>query len=214
MQKTFWFLQKVHGRKQIVYLLLGDLPAVGHGNLFAVLLGHRLAVAAVSRSCTSRTYRLRNTRYKLASLSPGQVLIGYKVILKFSLLLQSALLLMGAQFGLFPMLEIEKVICFHNSPLNTQGEAIDLDHRIMKQQYTTLFPFKGIWVVERPVVWHANKNINFKVKYAHKYKTPLPSYGTGTVERLGSVIDETIGLMLVLKLFQICLYVAKQGTLT
>ena len=69
-------------------------------------------------------------------------------------------------------------------------------------------------MVERPVVWRANKNSNSEVKYAHQYKTPLPSYGTGTVERLGSVIDETIGLMLVLKLFQICLYVAKQGTLT
>ena len=48
--------------------------------------------------------------------------------------------------------------CPHNSQLNIKGEeAIDIDHRIMKQQYTTLFPLNGIWVVERPVVWHAKK---------------------------------------------------------
>ena len=34
---------------------------------------------------------------------------------------------------------------------------MDIDHRIMKQQYNTLFPLNGIWVVERPVLWHANK---------------------------------------------------------
>ena len=27
----------------------------------------------------------------------------------------------------------------------------------MKQQYTALFPLSGILMVERPVVWHANK---------------------------------------------------------
>ena len=36
--------------------------------------------------------------------------------------------------------EVEKVICRNNSPLNIKGEAIDIDHRIMKQQYTTLLP--------------------------------------------------------------------------
>ena len=47
---------------------------------------------------------------------------------------------------------VEKVICPHNSPLNIKGEAIDIDHRSIKQQYTTLFPLNGTWVVERPVV--------------------------------------------------------------
>ena len=50
------------------------------------------------------------------------------------------------------MVEVEKVICPHNSALNIRGEAIDIDHRITKQQYTTLFPLNGTWVVERPVV--------------------------------------------------------------
>ena len=39
------------------------------------------------------------------------------------------------------MVEIENVICpTHNSPLNIKDEAmdIDIDHRITKQQYTTL----------------------------------------------------------------------------
>ena len=36
--------------------------------------------------------------------------------------------------------EVEKVICRNNSPLNIKGEAIDIDHRIMKQQYTNLLP--------------------------------------------------------------------------
>ena len=45
---------------------------------------------------------------------------------------------------------VEKVISPHISPVNIKGEAIDIDYRIMKQQYTTLFPFNGSWVVERP----------------------------------------------------------------
>ena len=44
----------------------------------------------------------------------------------------------------------------NNSHL-TKGEALDIDHRITKQQYTPLFSLNGTWVVERPVVWHANK---------------------------------------------------------
>ena len=63
------------------------------------------------------------------------------------------LILMDAQLALYLMVEVEKVICSHNSPLNIQGEAIDIDHRIMKQQYTTLFPFNGTQVVERLVVF-------------------------------------------------------------
>ena len=54
------------------------------------------------------------------------------------------------------MVEIENVICpTHNSPLNIKGEAmdIDIDQRITKQQYTTLFPINGTLVVERKVVW-------------------------------------------------------------
>ena len=58
------------------------------------------------------------------------------------------------------MVEVEKVICPHNSTLNIRGEAIDIDHRITKQQYTTLFRLNGTWVVERPVVWHANKKVD------------------------------------------------------
>ena len=58
------------------------------------------------------------------------------------------------------MVELEKVICPHNLPLNIKVEAIDIDHRIKKQQYTTLFPLNETWVVERPVVWHANKKID------------------------------------------------------
>ena len=46
------------------------------------------------------------------------------------------------------------------SPVNIKVEAIDIDHRIKKQQYTTLFPLNETWVVERPVVWHANKKID------------------------------------------------------
>ena len=57
---------------------------------------------------------------------------------------------MCAQFVLFLMVEIKKVICPHNSPLNKIGEAIDIDHRITKQQYTSLFHLNEIWVVERP----------------------------------------------------------------
>ena len=38
-----------------------------------------------------------------------------------------------------------------------KGKAIDIDHRLTLQQYTTLFLSMGVWVVERPVVWHANK---------------------------------------------------------
>ena len=59
---------------------------------------------------------------------------------------------MGAQLALCMMVEVEKMICSHNSPLNIRGEAIDIDHRITKQQYTTLFPLNGTWLVERPVV--------------------------------------------------------------
>ena len=58
---------------------------------------------------------------------------------------------MGTQLALYPMVEVEKVICPHNSPLNIKGEAIDIDHRIMKQQHTTLFPLNGTRAVERPV---------------------------------------------------------------
>ena len=36
-----------------------------------------------------------------------------------------------------------------------KDEAIDIDNRITKQRYTTLFTLNGTWVVERPVVWHA-----------------------------------------------------------
>ena len=57
------------------------------------------------------------------------------------------------------MVEVE-VIYPHKSPLNIKVEAIDIDHRIKKQQYTTLFPLNETWVVERPVVWHANKKID------------------------------------------------------
>ena len=56
------------------------------------------------------------------------------------------------------MVEVEKVICPHNSPLKLKkGEAIDIDHRLTQQECTTLFPLKGLWVVERPVVWHVQK---------------------------------------------------------
>ena len=55
------------------------------------------------------------------------------------------------------MVEVEKVICTHNSLLNIKGEAIDIDHRIMKQQHTPSSPLNRTWVVERPVVSHANK---------------------------------------------------------
>ena len=66
---------------------------------------------------------------------------------------------MGTQLALYLMVEVGKVICPHNSPLNIRGEAIDIDHRITTQQYTTIFPLNGTyWVVERPVVWHANNN--------------------------------------------------------
>ena len=61
---------------------------------------------------------------------------------------------MGA---LYLMVEVEMVTCPHNSPLDIEGEAIDIDHRVTKQQYTTLLPLNGLWVVERPVVWHVNK---------------------------------------------------------
>ena len=57
----------------------------------------------------------------------------------------------------FLMMAVEKVICPHISPLKIEGEARDIDHRITKQQYTTLFAFNGPWVVERPVIWHAKK---------------------------------------------------------
>ena len=43
-----------------------------------------------------------------------------------------------------------------------KGEALDIDHRITKQQYTPLFSLNGTWVVERPVVWHANKKTRLK----------------------------------------------------
>jgi len=66
---------------------------------------------------------------------------------------------MGAQLALCMMVEVEKMICSHNSPLHIKGEAIDIDHRIMKQQCTTLFPLNGIWVVERPVVLHVKKRM-------------------------------------------------------
>ena len=42
------------------------------------------------------------------------------------------------------MVEVEKVICPHNSPLKLKkGEAIDIDHRLMQQEYTNLFPLNG-----------------------------------------------------------------------
>ena len=71
------------------------------------------------------------------------------------------------------MVEVEKVICPHNSTLNIRGEAIDIDHRITKQQYTTLFPLNGTWVVERPVVWHANKNVVVNLRGEANYKNKL-----------------------------------------
>ena len=63
----------------------------------------------------------------------------------------------GCSICVIPDGGVEKVICPHNSPLNIKGEAIDIDHRSIKQQYTNLFPLNGTWVVERPVVWHAKK---------------------------------------------------------
>ena len=43
------------------------------------------------------------------------------------------------------MVEVEKVICPHNSPLKlNKSEAVDIDHRLMQQEYTTLFPLNGI----------------------------------------------------------------------
>ena len=73
-----------------------------------------------------------------------------------SKLLLSALFPFIAQFELFLMGGGGVQICPYISPLNIKGEAIGIDHRIMNQQYTTLFPLNGTWVVERPVVWHAN----------------------------------------------------------
>ena len=52
------------------------------------------------------------------------------------------------------MVEVEKVICPHSSPLHIKG---GISHRMMKQQYTPLFPLNGTWVVERPVVWPDKK---------------------------------------------------------
>ena len=66
---------------------------------------------------------------------------------------------MIAEFALFLMVGEKEVICPHNSPLKTKCEAIDIDQSITKQQYTTLFPLNWTWVVERPVVWHANKKV-------------------------------------------------------
>ena len=45
--------------------------------------------------------------------------------------------------------------------------AIDIDHRITKQQYTTLFHLNGIWVAGRPVEWHANKKSIAKMLNAY-----------------------------------------------
>ena len=87
----------------------------------------------------------RRRRIEGADKSTGQV---------FDLVKQLCIV---AQLALYVMVEVEKVICPHNSPLNIKGEAIDIDHRIMKQLYTTLFPLNGTLVVERPVVWHAKK---------------------------------------------------------
>ena len=50
-----------------------------------------------------------------------------------------------------------QVICPHISTLNITGEAIDINNRITQQHYTPLFPLNGTWVLERPVVWYANK---------------------------------------------------------
>ena len=68
---------------------------------------------------------------------------------------------MGA---LYLMVEVEMVTCPHNSPLDIEGEAIDIDHRVTKQQYTTHFHLFRTWVVERPAEWHANKKPVF-IKY-------------------------------------------------
>ena len=48
------------------------------------------------------------------------------------------------------------------SVFGAKGEAIDINHRITKQQYTTLVPLNGILVVERPVVRHANKKVSLE----------------------------------------------------
>ena len=64
----------------------------------------------------------------------------------------------GNQLAFFLMGGVEKVICPHNSPLHIKGEAIDIDHRITKQQCTTLFPLNGIWMLERPFIWHAKRS--------------------------------------------------------
>ena len=47
---------------------------------------------------------------------------------------------------------------YHKHCTDAKGKALGIDHRITQQQYTALFPLNGIWVVERHVVWHANKN--------------------------------------------------------
>ena len=72
---------------------------------------------------------------------------------------------MIAEFALFLMVGEKEVICPHNSPLKTKCEAIDIDQSITKQQYTTLFPLNWTWVVERPVVWHANKKVYKKAMF-------------------------------------------------
>ena len=59
--------------------------------------------------------------------------------------------------------------CLHIDPLtylinitvleSYPTKAIGHRHRLTKQQYTTLFHSMGLQVVERPVVWHANKKL-------------------------------------------------------
>ena len=41
-----------------------------------------------------------------------------------------------------------------------KGVAIDIDHRVTKQQYTPYSLSMGLRVVERPVVWHEQNIIN------------------------------------------------------
>ena len=44
--------------------------------------------------------------------------------------------------------------------------AIDIDHRVTKQQHTPYSRSMGLRVVERPVVWHANKKTTKKTPSA------------------------------------------------
>ena len=52
--------------------------------------------------------------------------------------------------------------CDLSSQLTIKNKRLGHRHRITKQQYTTLFPFNGTRVVERPVVWHTKKTLTMK----------------------------------------------------